>query len=92
VLEPIRLHVDAKRCLCTLEPGYAETLSPASQASLALQGGRFSTRKRRLHAPAPCHAGLASAPPRRPGKVPDWVVPDLTHFETHLRRAAGRPA
>jgi predicted HD phosphohydrolase len=46
VLEPIRLHVDAKRCLCTLEPGYAETLSPASQASLALQGGRFSTRKR----------------------------------------------
>ena len=39
VLEPIRLHVDAKCYLCTMEPGYWETLSPASQHSLVLQGG-----------------------------------------------------
>lgn len=42
VLEPIRLHVDAKRWLCTTTPGYAAALSPASQHSLALQGGPFS--------------------------------------------------
>jgi phosphonate degradation associated HDIG domain protein len=39
VVEPIRMHVDAKRYLCTIEPGYRETLSPPSLVSLALQGG-----------------------------------------------------
>lgn len=42
VLEPIRLHVDAKRHLCCIEPAYYDTLSPASKRSLALQGGPFS--------------------------------------------------
>jgi len=42
VLEPIRLHVDAKRHLCSIEPAYYDTLSPASKRSLALQGGPFS--------------------------------------------------
>jgi phosphonate degradation associated HDIG domain protein len=39
VAEPVRLHVDAKRYLTTREPGYLESLSPASLQSLALQGG-----------------------------------------------------
>ena len=39
VAEPIRLHVDAKRYLCTVEEGYAAGLSKDSQISLALQGG-----------------------------------------------------
>jgi phosphonate degradation associated HDIG domain protein len=38
---PIALHVAAKRYLCAREPGYFEGLSPASRASLALQGGAF---------------------------------------------------
>ncbi|MBU9359454.1 HD domain-containing protein [Burkholderia multivorans] len=42
VLEPIRLHVDAKRCLCRTDAGYLESLSPDSVRSLALQGGVFS--------------------------------------------------
>jgi phosphonate degradation associated HDIG domain protein len=42
VLEPIRLHVDAKRCLCTIDPEYFSRLSVDSVRSLALQGGRFS--------------------------------------------------
>lgn len=41
VLEPIRLHVDAKRYLCQVENGYFESLSPASVHSLAQQGGMF---------------------------------------------------
>ena len=42
VLEPIRLHVDAKRYLCATDPSYEDSLSSASRRSLALQGGQFS--------------------------------------------------
>ncbi|AEG93350.1 phosphonate degradation HD-domain oxygenase [Ramlibacter tataouinensis] len=42
VLEPIRLHVAAKRYLCAVEPGYGDALSPASRRSLQLQGGAFT--------------------------------------------------
>jgi phosphonate degradation associated HDIG domain protein len=42
VLEPIRLHVDAKRYLCATRPGYYEALSADSKRSLALQGGAYS--------------------------------------------------
>ncbi len=42
VTEPVRLHVDAKRYLCRVEPEYLAQLSPASVQSLALQGGPFS--------------------------------------------------
>jgi [1-hydroxy-2-(trimethylamino)ethyl]phosphonate dioxygenase len=39
VLDPIRLHVAAKRYLCFAEPRYLAALSPASVESLRLQGG-----------------------------------------------------
>src|SRR5690349_16853067 len=42
VIEAIRLHVDAKRALCALEPEYYEGLSEDSRRSLTLQGGIFS--------------------------------------------------
>jgi len=42
VTEPIRLHVAAKRYLCAASPGYHGDLSPASAASLVLQGGPMS--------------------------------------------------
>jgi phosphonate degradation associated HDIG domain protein len=42
VLEPIRLHVDAKRCLCAIDPSYYARLSADSVRSLQLQGGIFS--------------------------------------------------
>ena len=41
VLEPIRLHVDAKRCLCAIDSDYFSQLSADSVRSLALQGGVF---------------------------------------------------
>jgi phosphonate degradation associated HDIG domain protein len=41
VLEPIRLHVDAKRALCALDAGYHDALSEDSKRSLQLQGGIF---------------------------------------------------
>jgi phosphonate degradation associated HDIG domain protein len=42
VLEPIRLHVDAKRCLCAIDTTYFSQLSADSVRSLALQGGIFN--------------------------------------------------
>jgi phosphonate degradation associated HDIG domain protein len=43
VTEPIRLHVAAKRYLCTLEPAYLNGLSHASRLSLELQGGPMTS-------------------------------------------------
>jgi phosphonate degradation associated HDIG domain protein len=39
VTEAVRLHVAAKRYLCSCNPAYRERLSAASQTSLELQGG-----------------------------------------------------
>lgn len=39
VAEPVRLHAQAKRYLCTVEDGYLEGLSEASAYSLKHQGG-----------------------------------------------------
>jgi phosphonate degradation associated HDIG domain protein len=38
-VEPVKLHVQAKRYLCAVEQGYYETLSEPSKISLQFQGG-----------------------------------------------------
>jgi predicted HD phosphohydrolase len=48
VIEPVRLHVQAKRLLVTVDPSYAGTLSPASKHTLSLQGGAMSPDEVRL--------------------------------------------
>jgi len=45
VAEPVRLHVQAKRFMVAMRPGYAQTLSPDSVRSLALQGGPLTTEE-----------------------------------------------
>jgi phosphonate degradation associated HDIG domain protein len=45
VLEPIRLHVDAKRYLCYAQVDYFDSLSAESVRSLALQGGIFTSEE-----------------------------------------------
>ena len=42
VVEPIRLHVSAKRYLCAVEPEYVNELSEPSRRSLEKQGGPMS--------------------------------------------------
>src|SRR6266851_4055407 len=44
VTEPVRLHVAAKRYLCAVEPGYLDTLSPASVRTLRIRGGPLGIR------------------------------------------------
>lgn len=87
VLEPIRLHVDAKRYLCLMDQGYWASLSPASKHSLAQQGGIFNAAqaedfyKRDFAAEAVRlrrYDDLA--------KTPDKRVPGLSHYAEHLRQ------
>jgi len=47
VTTPIRLHVPAKRYLCTTDPSYWDGLSDASKRSLKLQGGNMSDKERK---------------------------------------------
>jgi predicted HD phosphohydrolase len=48
VLQPIRLHVQAKRYLVSTDERYADSLSAASQHSLGLQGGHMNAEERLL--------------------------------------------
>jgi predicted HD phosphohydrolase len=47
VVEPIRLHVEAKRYLTAIDPSYLASLSSSSLHSLALQGGPMTVSERR---------------------------------------------
>lgn len=46
VAAPVALHVAAKRYLVSAQPNYADSLSPDSRRSLALQGGPMSVEER----------------------------------------------
>ena len=82
----VRLHVPAKRWLCQAEPGYFDTLSPASVRSLGLQGGPFSAEEAAAFRAQP-HAADAIAVRRWDdlAKVPGRATPPLAHFIASLR-------
>ena len=81
VIEAIRLHVDAKRALCALEPGYYEALSEDSKRSLRLQGGVFSPAEAQAFVAKPF--ALEAMRVRRwddAAKVPGAATPAITHY------------
>src|SRR6185369_16472055 len=81
VIEPIRLHVDAKRALCALEPGYHDALSEDSKRSLELQGGIFTAGQMQAFMAKP-HAAEAMRVRRwdDQAKVPGASTQPLRHF------------
>jgi phosphonate degradation associated HDIG domain protein len=87
VLEPIRLHVDAKRYLCLIDPTYWSSLSPASKHSLEQQGGIFSESEAEAFAK---HEFAAEALRLRRyddlAKLPAQKVPDLSHYLDRLHQ------
>jgi phosphonate degradation associated HDIG domain protein len=93
VTGPVRLHVDAKRYLCAVDPAYVATLSPGSVRSLALQGGPFPLALAQGFIGLP-HAAAAVQLRRwdEGAKIPGRATPDLDHFcpylEASLRLAA----
>lgn len=77
----VRLHVEAKRWLCFQDAAYHASLSPASQRSLALQGGVMTDDEAESF--AALHYAQDAIRLRRwddAGKVPELVVPPMAHF------------
>jgi phosphonate degradation associated HDIG domain protein len=81
VLEPIRLHVDAKRCLCAIDSTYFSKLSADSVRSLKLQGGVFSDEEAQAFLQQP-HAQDALRLRRWDdlAKTAGKETPDIEHF------------
>ena len=89
VLEPIKLHVDAKRYLCAVDAGYWAELSPASKHSLELQGGRYDDAQVRAFEDLTFYAEAVRL--RRYddlAKVPGQVTPPLAHYAALMGQVA----
>lgn len=85
VVEPGRLHVQAKRYLCAVDSTYFATLSPASVQSLALQGGPFDAAEVAQFEALP--HWQAAVDLRRwddLGKDPTMATPPLEHYRPHI--------
>ena len=86
VLDAIKLHVDAKRYLCQVDPGYYARLSDDSKRSLALQGGVFDAAAAAAFIGQPgAHDAVRLRQWDDLAKQADLATPSLAHF---LDRAA----
>ena len=89
VLDPIRLHVDAKRYLCAMRDGYFAALSDDSKRSLGLQGGIFNEGQAEAFIMQP---GAPDAVRLRlwddAAKLAGAQTPPLAHFLARARRCA----
>ena len=83
VIEPVRLHVQAKRYLVTIDARYAQTLTAASAHTLGLQGGAMAPDEVRLFRVLP-HAPQALALRRWDdlAKQPGRRTPTLGYYLT----------
>ncbi|MBI3863262.1 MAG: HD domain-containing protein [Planctomycetia bacterium] len=89
VIEPVRLHVAAKRYLCATDADYTTELSPPSALSLKLQGGPMSDDEAREFAARPfCKAAVALRRWDDAAKVPEMKTPPLEHFAACLDECA----
>lgn len=85
VVEPVRLHVAAKRYLCRIEPEYLNILSEPSIISLGLQGGPMSANECSEFEKNPFYADAVRL--RRfddQAKIENLQVKDLSFYVPHL--------
>lgn len=87
VLEPIRLHVKAKRYLCRVDAAYHDALSAASKLSLSLQGGVFSEADARAFITQPYARDAARLRTWDDhAKMPGAPTPDIAHYTRIMAR------
>ncbi|SKA01979.1 phosphonate degradation operons associated HDIG domain protein [Enhydrobacter aerosaccus] len=85
VSEPVRLHVAAKRYLCTVEADYFSKLAPDSVRSLELQGGLMSPDEVDDFRALPHHAEAVRLRRYDEGaKDPQASTADFDHFLRHV--------
>src|SRR4051794_29863320 len=85
VSEPVRLHVAAKRYLCTIESDYFGKLAPDSVRSLELQGGLMSPDELETFRAHPQYAEAVRV--RRfdeAAKDPRATTPDFDYYLRHV--------
>ena len=81
ICAPIALHVAAKRYLCAIEADYYANLSPASQASLQLQGGVMTPEEVARFAANPyAEAAVFLRRCDDQAKIPQFVTPPSAYF------------
>jgi len=81
IIEPIRLHVPAKRYLCAVDAQYWSGLSDGSKISLVKQGGPMTEREIDDFALDPSYEAAVRL--RRiddRAKILDLEVPPLSHY------------
>lgn len=92
VSEPVRMHVQAKRYLCAVEPDYHDRLSPASQHTLTKQGGPMTGEEAARFAARPYAEDSLRL--RRyeddEGKRQGVEIPRLSRFESLLQHLEAR--
>ena len=85
----VKLHVDAKRYLVTVDAEYRAMLSSESVHTLALQGGDMDDSERAAFAAEPAaEDALVLRRADEAAKVEGRDVPGLDHWEAILRRVA----
>ena len=98
VIACVRLHVAAKRYLCATDPAYFDKLSPASVATLKLQGGPMNAAEVAEFRANPYYAEAVRVRLwDEEGKVPGMSTPPFEHYAPVLQRVidrhlSGRPA
>ncbi|MFA5246078.1 MAG: phosphonate degradation HD-domain oxygenase [Pedobacter sp.] len=81
VIEPVKLHVQAKRYLCATEEGYYDLLSQPSKTSLEFQGGIMNAEEvEKFMANPYFRDAIALRKWDDLAKDPDFVTPDLSDF------------
>jgi len=89
VSQPIRLHVAAKRYLCSMESDYYEKLSEDSRVSLEIQGGLMSETELEHFQSDPYYQdGVSLRRIDDQAKVPGLVVPSLNSYRKTADRLA----
>jgi len=92
VTEPVRLHVAAKRYLVATDPAYLDRLSPASIATLHLQGGPMSAEEIHAFSNHPSRdAAIALRWFDEAAKDPLVESPPLSAYADLIRSVAAMP-
>ena len=87
VIEPMRLHVAAKRYLVATDEAYVKTVSPASMLSLKVQGGPFNAQEvAEFEANPHFKRAIQLRLYDEAGKIPDMETPDLEYYRPFLEK------
>lgn len=88
VADPVRLHVAAKRYICTVDADYVHSLSPTSLKSYYDQGGSMTDVERAEFESEPYfHDAVTLRRWDDLGKIPGLSTPDISLFVPYLEKS-----